>query len=62
MLGGSFNGKHGSATPEYSSFKLTKDFFKKIVVRNDISHNFYDDNGFYHCSLVDFLLNKVDLF
>ena len=47
---------------ELDSFKLTKDFFKKIVVRNDISHNFYDDNGFYHCSLVDFLLNKVDLF
>lgn len=47
---------------ELDSFKLTKDFFKKIVVRNDIRHNFYDDNGFYHCSLVDFLLNKVDLF
>lgn len=47
---------------ELDSFKLTKDFFKKIVVRNDISHNFYDDNGFYHCSLIDFLLNKVDLF
>ena len=47
---------------ELDSFRLTNDFFKKIIVRNDISHNYYDDNGFYHCNLVDFLLNKVDLF
>ena len=47
---------------ELDSFKLTKDFFKKIVVRNDISHNFTQRSTVYHCSLVDFLLNKVDLF
>lgn len=50
------------AEAELSSLKLTNDFFKKILVRNDISHNFYDDNGFYHCNLTDFLLGKIDLF
>lgn len=47
---------------ELQSLKLTGDFFKKIVIRMDIPHNFYDDNGLYHCNLIDFLLGKVDLF
>ena len=47
---------------ELESLKLTKDFFKKIVVRMDIPHNFYDDNGIYHCNFIDFLLGKIDLF
>jgi len=47
---------------ELQSLKLTGDFFKKIVIRMDIPHNFYDDNGFYHCNLIDFLLGNVDLF
>ena len=47
---------------ELDSFKLTNDFFKKIIVRNDITHNYYDDNGVYHCCLTDFLLNRIQLF
>lgn len=47
---------------ELDLFRLTNDFFKKIIIRNDINHSYYDDNGFYHCSLIDFLLNRVDLF
>jgi uncharacterized protein len=47
---------------ELYSFRLTGDFFKKIVIRNDIFHNYNDDNGFYHCSLLDFLLEKIELF
>lgn len=47
---------------ELDSFKLTNDFFKKIIIRNDITHNYYDDNGIYHCCLTDFLLNKIQLF
>ncbi|MDD4493268.1 MAG: ATP-binding protein [Eubacteriales bacterium] len=47
---------------ELQSLKLTGDFFKKVVIRMDIPHNFYDDNGFYHCNLIDFLLDNVDLF
>ena len=47
---------------ELNSLLLTKDFFKKIVIRMDISHNFYDANGIYHCNLIDFLLNNQDLF
>lgn len=47
---------------ELNSLKLTNDFFKKIVIRNDIYHNYYDDNGIFHCSLIDFLLNRVELF
>ena len=47
---------------ELRSLKLTGDFFKKIVVRMDIPHNFYDDDGVYHCNLIDFLLGQVELF
>ena len=47
---------------ELLSLKLTGDFFKKIVVRMDIPHNFYDDDGVYHCNLIDFLLCQVELF
>ena len=47
---------------ELESLKLTADFFKKIVIRNDIPTSFYDDDGIMHCRLIDFLLNKVELF
>lgn len=47
---------------ELSSLMLTKDFFKKIIVRMDIPHHFYDDNGIFHCSLIDMLLERVELF
>ena len=47
---------------ELNSLMLTGDFFKKIIVRMDIPHSFYDDNGIYHCNLIDFLLGKVELF
>jgi len=47
---------------ELQSLKLTGDFFKKIVIRMDIPHNFYDDNGFYHCNLIDFLLGDAEIF
>ncbi len=47
---------------ELSSLLLAKDFFKKVVIRMDIPHNFYDDNGVFHCNLIDFLLDRVELF
>lgn len=47
---------------ELVSLMLTKDFFKKIIVRMDIPHNFYDDNGIFHCNLIDLLLDRVELF
>lgn len=47
---------------ELASLTLTKDFFKKIIVRMDIPHNFYDDNGIFHCNLIDLLLGRVELF
>ena len=50
------------ASSERKSLLLTKDFFQKIVIRMDIPHQFYDDDGIYHCNLTDFLLGKVDLF
>lgn len=36
---------------EIDSLKLTGDFFKKIVIRNDIPSSFYDDDGILHCKL-----------
>lgn len=47
---------------ELLSLRLTADFFKKVVIRMDIPHSFYDDNGFLHCNLIDFLLDKVEIF
>ena len=47
---------------ETQSFRLTGDFFKKVVIRMDIPHSFYDDDGFFHCNLIDFLLDRIDLF
>ena len=47
---------------ELKSLLLTKDFYKKIVVRLDIPHNFYDENGVLHCNLIDVLLGRVELF
>ncbi len=47
---------------ESDSLMLTNDFFKKVIVRMDIPHNFYDDNGIFHCNLIDLLLDRVDLF
>lgn len=47
---------------ELRSLKLTGDFFKKIVIRMDIPHNYYGDNGFFHCNLIVFLLHDVELF
>ena len=47
---------------ELASLMLTKDFFKKTIVRMDIPHNFYDENGIFHCNLIDLLLGRVELF
>ena len=47
---------------ELDSLLLTKDFFKKIIVRMDIPHNFYDENGIFHCNLIDLLLGRAELF
>lgn len=47
---------------ELTSLMLAKDFFKKIVVRMDIPHHFYDENGIFHCNLTDLLLGRIDLF
>lgn len=50
------------AESETKSLRMTGDFFKKILVRNDIPRTFYDDDGILNCSLVDFLTEKVELF
>ncbi len=55
-------GKEEKANAELDSFTLTGDFFKKIIIRNDIPHHYYDENGFLHCNLLDFLMDRVELF
>ena len=47
---------------ELQPLLVTKDFFKKIIIRQDVPHSYYDDNGIYHVNLIDFLLGKVELF
>lgn len=47
---------------EIRPLTLTQDYFKKIIIRNDILESYYDENGIYHCKFVDFLLEKVSLF
>lgn len=45
---------------EVRPFTLSNDFFKKVIIRNDIINSYYDNQGVYHCRLIDFLLDKVD--
>ena len=47
---------------ELQSLLLAKDFFKKIISRSDIPPHYYDENGIFHCSLTDFLLERVEMF
>ena len=47
---------------ELLSLLLAKDFFKKVVVRMDIPHSFYVENGIFHCNFIDLLLGRVELF
>ena len=47
---------------ETKSFKLIGDFFKRILIRNDIPRSFYDDDGIFNCTLFDFLMSDEDLF
>ncbi len=54
--------KDEKADAELCSFILTGDFYKKIVIRDDIPHNYYDEKGFFHCNLIDFLMNRIELF
>lgn len=42
---------------ELDSLKLTKDFFAKIIIQNDIPSHFTDDDGILHCNLIEFLLH-----
>ena len=46
---------------ETNPFRQVNDNFKKVVMRNDIASSFYDENGIYHCKVIDFLLNRVSL-
>ena len=54
--------KTDKVNSELDSFRLTGDFFKRVVIRNDILTSFYDEDGILHASLVEFLLGKVQLF
>lgn len=55
-------GTEQKESAELDSLTLTGDFFKKIIIRMDIPHHFYDENGIFHCSLIDFLLERTELF
>ncbi len=43
---------------ETAPLKNTRDFYQKICLRNDLLRNYYDDDGIYHESVIDFLLDK----
>ena len=47
---------------ELASLMLAKDFFKKVIVRMDVPRSFYDENGIFHCNLIDLLLGRAELF
>lgn len=46
---------------EVRPFKLTGDFFKKIIITKSNSKPWYDDYGILHLGLYDFLLNPESL-
>ncbi len=43
---------------ELDPFKRVNDSFKKIIVRGDTGMRHFDDNGFLHVNIIDFLLDK----
>ena len=47
---------------ELDSLRLSGDFFKKMIIRNDIPGSFYDQSGIYNVTLADFMLDRVELF
>ena len=50
------------AISEIKPFNLTHDNFRKIIIRKDIVNSFYDENGIFNCRLIDFLLDRVNIF
>lgn len=50
------------AAREVGPLLLAKDFFKKVIIRRDLPYSHYDANGIFHCNLLDFLLERVELF
>lgn len=50
------------ASSELAPLTLSGDFYKKIVIRNDILHHYHDHKGFLHCNLLDFLMERIELF
>lgn len=46
---------------ETRPFLKTSDSFKKIIVTNDMTPAYYDENGIYTVNIVDFLLDKESL-
>ena len=49
---------NGKEKTELRPFLETKDFFKKIIVTKSYIKPWLDDNGIYHISLYDFLLDE----
>ena len=43
---------------ETDSLRLTKDFFKRIVIQSDVPHIMTDDEGIIHCNIIEFLLQN----
>ncbi len=43
---------------ELRPFMLTRDSFRKVIVRKDIGKRWYDENGILNISVTDFLLDK----
>ena len=44
---------------ELKPFFLTGDFFRKVIVRNDIGKSWFDDSGVLNVNMIDFLLNPA---
>ena len=42
---------------ELKPFSLTGDFFRRVIVRQDIGKRWYDDQGILHIHVIDFLLH-----
>ena len=49
------------AQAELASFKLTGDFFRKVVIEMEIPSSYMDNEGILHCSLFEFLLDENSL-
>lgn len=55
-------GEGKRAELELNPLSKGNDFFRRVIIRHDISESYFDERGIFHLSLFDFLYGRKDVF